>query len=88
MDTGLLWYDDSQADLSTKVQEAAQRYYEKFGKRPDRCYVNPASLPPEAKQCSLNGIKVLARPTILPDHFWLGVGGPRRSRDRLRSAEA
>jgi hypothetical protein len=29
METGLLWYDDSQADFANKVKEAAQRYREK-----------------------------------------------------------
>lgn len=73
MKTGLLWYDDSKADFKTKVLDAAYRYEEKFGTRPDRCYVNPDSLPEEAKESSLDGIKVLASPTILPDHFWVGV---------------
>ena len=79
MDTGLLWYDDSQADLASKVEGAAQRYHEKFGRRPDTCYVNPASLPGEDKGCCLDGIKVLATSAILPNHFWVGVHGRRRS---------
>ena len=73
MEIGLLWYDDSKIDLATKVQEAAERYEEKFGRRPDRCHVNPVSLPGEAKKLSLNGIKVLASPAVLPNHLWVGV---------------
>jgi hypothetical protein len=26
----------------------------------------------------LDGIKVLTSPSILPDHFWVGVGGQKR----------
>ena len=42
--------------------------------RPDRCYVNPVSLPGEAKKLSLNGIKIVTCAAVLPNHFWLGVG--------------
>jgi hypothetical protein len=80
METGLLWYDDSKADFASKVRDATERYREKFGRRPNRCYVNPASLPEKPKVSSLKGIKVLASPVILPDHFWLGVQGRKRSR--------
>lgn len=75
MEIGLLWYDDTQVEFATKVQQVVQRYEEKFGTSPNRCYVNPASMPGEAKRLSLNGIKVLTSPTILPDHFWVGVQG-------------
>jgi len=68
---GLLWYDDSDLEFSAKVLEAAERYEEKFGVRPDRCYVHPGSL---AKQeLPSNGIKVLTSPGVLPHHFWVGV---------------
>jgi hypothetical protein len=79
MKTGLLWYDDSKADLAAKVEDAAERYEEKFGRRPNRCYVNPASLPGEGKGFSLDGIKVVTRPSILPNHFWVGIGRPKRT---------
>ena len=79
MEIGLLWYDDTQMEFATKVQQVVERYEEKFGKAPNRCYVNPASMPGEAKKLSLNGLKVLASPTILPDHFWVGVEGRKRN---------
>ncbi len=75
MEVGLLWYDDSKVEFAVKVEEAAERYQEKFGRRPDRCYVNPSSLPGEGNKLSLDGIKVLSSPSILPDHFWVGLGG-------------
>lgn len=82
MEVGLLWYDDSKADFATKVEEAAKRYREKFGKRPNRCYVNPASLPGKGKGFSPDGIKMVTRDSILPHHFWLGVEGRKRSGKR------
>ena len=71
MDTGLLWYDDSQADFATKVLEAKERYEEKFGRKPNCCYVHPDSLPKEP--IPANGIKVLPSAAVLPNHFWIGV---------------
>ena len=80
MDTGLLWYDDSQADFATKVLEAKERYQEKFGTKPNRCYVHPECLPKDGSPA--NGIKVVASPTVLPNHFWVGVSsnGSRREK--------
>jgi len=69
---GLLWYDDSDLDLRTKVMEAAERYEEKFGARPNRCYINPECLPDAAPP--LNGIKVVTSNAVLPNRFWVGVG--------------
>jgi hypothetical protein len=80
METGLLWYDDSKADFASKVREAAQRYRQKFGKSPNRCYVNPASLPGKGRKPSVKGIKVVTSPKIQPHHFWVGVGRRKRSR--------
>jgi hypothetical protein len=79
METGLLWYDDSQADFASKVQDAAQRYRQKFGRSPDRCYVNPASLPGNGEKVSLKGIKVVTSPTIQPHHFWVGIQERKRA---------
>jgi hypothetical protein len=71
VDTGLLWYDDSKADFATKVLEAKERYEEKFGRKPNCCYVHPECLP--EKGLPANGIKVVASPAVLPNHFWVGV---------------
>ncbi len=46
MQVGLLWFDDDpKKEVSLKVKEAAGRYFEKFGQRPNLCYVSPATLP-------------------------------------------
>ncbi len=89
MKSGLLWYDaDPRKPLWTKIAEAAQRYYEKFGVRPNTCFVNPGALPQEgalpervetkkaAHHRNLNlaaALHVSAKSTILPNHIWLGV---------------
>ena len=38
MKAGLLWYDDDrERDIEDVIEVCAQRYYEKFGVRPDTC---------------------------------------------------
>jgi hypothetical protein len=69
---GLLWFDDDpRRPLSEKIEEAAQRYREKFGVDPDTCYVNPATL----GDGKVNGTRVRVVPAtqILPHHLLLGV---------------
>lgn len=87
MRMGLLWFDDdSKKEVALKIQEAAERYFEKFGQRPDLCYVNPATLPLPTEGVHLDpsdgehpqdvnhGLRVLPSPLILPGHFWVGEG--------------
>ncbi len=71
MEIGLLWYDDSKTELAEKVVAAAERYEEKFGVRPNRCYVNPQCLPDAG--LPVNGIKVATSPAVPPHHFWVGM---------------
>ncbi len=90
MKSGLLWYDaDPKKPIWDKIEEAAQRYYEKFGVRPNTCFVNPAALPQEGAAAEpalagkknghagsierLNALHVSTKPTILPNHIWLGL---------------
>lgn len=78
MRVGLLWFDDDpKKEVSLKVKEAAQRYFEKFGRWPNLCYVSPATLPlPRdpigTKGIHLDGLRVLSSHLVLPDHFWVG----------------
>lgn len=72
MREGLLWYDDSDLEFGAKVLEAAECYEEKFGVRPNCCYVNPGCLAKEG--LPPDGIRVLTSTTVLPHHFWIGVG--------------
>ncbi len=73
MKSGLLWYDgDPKKSLWDKIDEASKRYYDKFGVRPNLCYVNPKSLP-EGRAGTRDSLRVTTAPTILPNHIWLGV---------------
>ncbi len=90
MKSGLLWYDaDPKKPIWDKIEEAAQRYYEKFGVRPNTCFVNPAAMPQESAVAEafpagkktnhagslerLNALHVSTKATILPNHIWLGL---------------
>jgi len=70
MEVGLLWHDSGAEDLAWKLSRAAKRYHERFGDKPDVCYVNPAQLPDGDR--TINGILVRPSPRIMRHHFWLG----------------
>lgn len=76
MKFGLLWYDDSRMAVEEKIDRAAQRYYEKFGVRPNVCYINPKTL--NGDQGTHKRVKVVTATNILPDHFWIGVAEPKK----------
>lgn len=72
MKVGLLWYDDDpKRALEEKIARAVQRYREKFGRLPNTCYVNPATLGEAVPR--FGRVRVVAAPNILPHHFWIGV---------------
>ncbi len=89
MKSGLLWYDaDPKKPIWDKIEEAAQRYYEKFGVQPNTCFINPAAMPQdgarpekaETKRANHHktvnlaaALNISAKSTILPNHIWLGV---------------
>lgn len=75
MKIGLLWFDnDSKRSLEEKVNAGAARYQEKFGTKPNACYVNPVML--EGKGVYVNGLKVMTADNVLPHHFFIGVQEP------------
>jgi len=72
MKKGLLWFDDNpQVPLATKIENAARRYREKFGRAPNVCYVHPQTLS-GAKSVPAH-VKVIESANIQPNHFWIGV---------------
>jgi len=77
MNTGMLWFDnDPKVDILTKIQRATEYYQNKYGQKPDLCYVHPSMMaekPPRA-----NGIEVQVNQMVLPNHFWLGIKTPIR----------
>ncbi|MGB5931710.1 MAG: hypothetical protein WBH57_01405 [Anaerolineae bacterium] len=81
MRVGLLWFDDDpKKELSLKVKEAAERYFEKFGRRPNLCYVSPATLPLQG--IHLDGLRILSSPLVLPDHFWVGESHHSKEKEK------
>ncbi len=76
METGLLWHDSGSGDLAWKLAQAAKRYQDRFGHKPNVCYVNPALLPEGDR--NVNGILVRSSPRVLRNHFWLGREKPEQ----------
>ena len=69
---GLLWYDDTVSTLEVKVRRAATRYVEKYGRKPNKCFVHPEILGLEPAGTNVDDCKVIASPTVLRHHFWIG----------------
>ena len=73
MDIGMLWYDnDPKADLTSKITRAAEYYHKKYGQLPDLCYVHPSML--SASGTRSGAIEVRSNRSVLPNHFWIGIG--------------
>ena len=68
MTEGLLWYDaDGKRPTSQKIEDAASRYRERFGRAPNCCHVNPAEL------VEHGSVQVVANPRVLRHHYWIGI---------------
>jgi len=83
---GMLWFDnDNKIELSTKIINATNYYINKYGRKPNICFVHPCMLPTsetkteveENKAISLktNGVEVRTTKSVLPNHLWLGING-------------
>ena len=86
MKTGMLWFDDSTRSLKIKVKEAADYYNEKYGQAPTLCFVNPTMLSEKVK--GSNGVELKKSRTVMPGHFWLGVGKVKTEKVNGRSTTA
>lgn len=79
MKVGLLWYDsDPRRQLEDKIDRAAERYREKFGRWPNTCFVHPGAMDgqaPRVLSIAARGsrIRVMSAPNILLHHLWLGI---------------
>lgn len=71
MHTGMLWFDNSQTALNTKIRKAIDYYHKKYGRNPDLCLVHPSML----KDSNLEVERITVRPyrPVLPGHLWIGV---------------
>jgi len=91
MNIGMLWFDnDPRINLDGKIERAVAYYREKYGRNPTLCFVHPSMLkngknqdqtPQEAsseKNYAACGIEIRFTPSVLPNHFWIGVNGAAR----------
>ena len=61
------WFDDTpKKGVAEKIQEAVERYIEKFGEEPSLCLVNAADV------VAYNGLEVKPVEYVRPNHFWVG----------------
>ncbi len=73
MDIGMLRYDDDvKRSLAQRVAQAAEYYRAKYRVAPTLCFVNPVLLPQGPE--TAGGVQVRPARTVLPNHFWMGVG--------------
>jgi hypothetical protein len=81
MDIGMLWFDnDKQAEVSAKIQRAADYYHKKYGVTPNLCFVHPSmihngSLKAQDEKMRSGEVEVRTSRSVLPNHFWIGVNG-------------
>jgi len=79
MHTGMLWFDNSQTALNTKIRKAIDYYYKKYGRSPDLCLVHPSMLTDsnlggeKSALSNTEGITVRPYRPVLPGHLWIGV---------------
>lgn len=66
----MLWFDNSQALLSVKIQKAAEYYLKKYGRDPDLVLVHPSML---AQPEKFGNMTIRPYRPVLPGHIWIGV---------------
>jgi len=86
MRQGLLWFDDDpRRPFERKVEEAVERYVEKFGEAPNTCFVNPCTLPANVRTHA--GVAIRALPTVLPNHFLVGISRSEDGEEERRGSQ-
>ena len=71
MNVGMLWLDDGgQADLQSRVQQAAASYRQQYGIDASLCLVNPSQLTEGLDE--IGGLQLEASSTLLPNYLWIG----------------
>lgn len=70
MKLGLLWFDDdAKRKVVEKLDEAAERYAERFGVRPTLAHLNPA----QAEGLAHRRLRVYGDPGLRRNYFLVGV---------------
>ena len=81
MNIGMLWFDnDTKTELTAKIDRAAHYYREKYGKKPNVCFVHPSMVKTESiddsnKTILRGDIELRTSKSVLPNHFWIGING-------------
>lgn len=76
MHTGMLWFDNSQKPLETKIKNAMDYYQKKYGRVPDLCLVHPSMMKDDMRiKATFMIDKLTVRPyrPVLPGHIWVGI---------------
>lgn len=80
MVNSMLWFDNSQSDLSAKIKHAVEYYVKKYNRQPDLCLVHPIMLTDDLRikasfELKIGEKKILVRPyrPVLPGHIWIGM---------------
>jgi hypothetical protein len=69
---GLLWFDDDpRRAITAKVRDAAERYEERFGIRPNFCYLNPA----QAANIQVPGLVLTGEASLGRNYLLIGYDG-------------
>jgi hypothetical protein len=71
MDTGMLWFDDSDQPLSSKIKRAVTYYQEKYEKQPNLCVVHPTMIP--EGETKVEEVEVRQATAVMPHHYWIGI---------------
>lgn len=84
MNIGMLWFDNNpKTEINTKIERAATYYSSKYRKKPNLCFVHPTMVkvePDETTDSVMKSGDILVRtsPSVLPNHFWIGVNGSKK----------
>ncbi len=63
------WFDDTpKKSVMQKLEEAVERYVDKFGEAPNLCLVNATNA------TTYDGLEVRVADYVRPNHFWVGRG--------------
>jgi len=73
MQTGMLWFDNSENTLAQKVRKAAAHHQKKYGRAAEICLVHPSMAGEQDLNDLVEGIAVRVWRPVLPGHLWLGV---------------
>lgn len=88
MEVGMLWFDnDKYSDLTSKIENAADYYLNKYGICPNVCFVNPCMTSTNNNEVAKSvqkkavfkagNIEVKTTQSVLPNHLWIGINSSK-----------